>query len=100
MRVIDHCIMGNCHIGPPPLNRQTNTYENITFPQIRWRTVINSRQKRVLSFIVYGNVNEPFVFHSATVSTDDIFYYLPDDPTYHTITVAQITGGDSNKAFD
>ena len=30
--------MGNGHMGPPhPVNRETHTNENITFPQLRWR---------------------------------------------------------------
>ena len=32
------CIIGNGHMGPPP-NIMTNTTENITFPQLRWRAV-------------------------------------------------------------
>ena len=32
------CVMCNGHMGPP-VNRQTHTTENITFPQFRWRTV-------------------------------------------------------------
>ena len=35
------CIMSNCHMGPhPPMNRQTDTSENITFPQLRWQAAM------------------------------------------------------------
>ena len=36
------CIMDNGHIGttPSPVNRQTDTTENIIFLQLRWREVI------------------------------------------------------------
>ena len=37
------CIIGNGHMGTPsPVDRQTDTCENITFPQLRWRLVIMS----------------------------------------------------------
>ena len=29
----------NGHMGPPALNRMTDTYKNITFPQLRWPAV-------------------------------------------------------------
>ena len=36
-----HCVMGNVHLGPShgKTDWRTDTYENITFPQLRWRTV-------------------------------------------------------------
>ena len=34
------CIMDNGHMGPLPPCRQTDTTENITFPQLRWRAVM------------------------------------------------------------
>ena len=38
------CIMGNGHMVPPPVDRQTDTTKNITFPQPRWWAVrINYR---------------------------------------------------------
>ena len=34
------CIMGNADMGPPtPVDRMTDTTENITFPQLRWLAV-------------------------------------------------------------
>ena len=33
------CIMGNGHMVPPPVDRQTGTTKNITFPQPRWWAV-------------------------------------------------------------
>ena len=34
------CIVGNGHMGPPLVNRQTNVTENITLLRLRWRAVI------------------------------------------------------------
>ena len=36
------CIMSNGHMGPP-VNKQTDMSENITFPQLCWRAVIKSK---------------------------------------------------------
>ena len=37
------CIMGNSHMRTPPMDSmtdwRTDTYENITFSQLRWRAV-------------------------------------------------------------
>ena len=35
--------MRNGQMGTPPMARQTNTTENITFLQLRWRAVITTR---------------------------------------------------------
>ena len=44
------CIMANSHMVIPPMDRETDrhTIENITFPQLRWRTV-NIRLRYALS---------------------------------------------------
>ena len=41
------CIMGNGYKGIP-LNRMTDTCENITFPQLRWRVVMKQMVNRIL----------------------------------------------------
>ena len=40
------CVLGYHH--PPPVNRITDTCENITFPQLRLRTVIKHLKERPL----------------------------------------------------
>ena len=40
-------IIRSGHMGTPPVNGQTDTTENITFPQLRWKTVIIRLNKRL-----------------------------------------------------
>ena len=43
------CIIGNGHMGPPNVIRQTDKTKNIIFPQLRWRAVIS---RKVVTFFV------------------------------------------------
>ena len=39
-----------CDITTPILNRMTDTSENITFPQLRWRVVITKKEEHTVDF--------------------------------------------------
>ena len=72
------CIMVNGNMGTPALFpcEQTDTTENITFPQLRWRAIVNERLSQ------YRNVAETILDDCSSLITSDVAKQLPRTPNF------------------
>ena len=73
------CIMGNGHIGPP---QRTDTYENITFPQLCWRWGGGGKENKIqfahVARIQSSTDMSYFAYACKTKGKNDISNLIPE----------------------